>query len=195
MLRWQPWHSRLHLPLFILGAPLVGVVFERLRPAVLAIGLLLLAGSSVYFLTGNTAHHLVGRRSVFIRTWAEQRLRHAGPAYVGAARFIMSTGCADVGLLLGNNDQEYFLWSTLADAGWRGRIEPVLVTNASASARPAGGSRVEFRPCAIVRQSPDAPAPGLILGAQTYRTTWCRDDIQVLVPARPQAARTTDARD
>src|SRR4029077_9693299 len=80
VLRWQPWHSRLHLPLFILGAPLVGVVFERLRPAVLAIGLLLLAGSSAYFLTGSKAHHLVGRRSVFIRTWAEQRVRHAGPA-------------------------------------------------------------------------------------------------------------------
>jgi hypothetical protein len=74
VLRWQPWHGRLHLPLFVLGAPLVGVVFERLRPALLAIGLLLLAVSSVYFLTGNTAHHLVGRRSVFIRTWAEQRV-------------------------------------------------------------------------------------------------------------------------
>ena len=125
--RWQPWHSRLHLPLFVLGAPLVGVVFERLRPALLAIGLLLLVGSSVYFLTGNKAHHLVGRRSVFIRTWAEQRERHAGPAYAGAARFVMSTGCADVGLALGSNDREYFLWGTLADAGWRGRIESVLV--------------------------------------------------------------------
>ncbi len=122
VLRWQPWHSRLHLPLFVLGAPLVGVVFERLRPALLAIGLLLLAGSSVYFLTGNKAHPLVGRRSVFIRTWAEQRERHAGPAYVGAARFVMSMGCADVGLALGGDDREYFLWGTLADAGWRGRM-------------------------------------------------------------------------
>jgi hypothetical protein len=114
------------------GAPLVGVVFERLRPALLAIGPLLLAVSSVYFLTGNTERLLVSRRSVFIRTWAEQRVWHAGPAYVGAARFVMSTGCADVGLALGHNDREYFLWGTLADAGWRGRIEPVLVTNASA---------------------------------------------------------------
>ena len=167
LLRWQPWHSRLHLPLFVLGAPLVGVVFERLKPALLAIGLLLLAGSSVYFLTGNKAHPLGGPPvRIQSRPWAEQRVRHAGPAYAGAARFVMSTGCADVGLVLGSNDREYFLWGTLADAGWRGRIEPVLVTNASASARPAGGSRVEFRPCAIVaagrRTHPLTGLPGAV---------------------------------
>ena len=196
VLRWQPWHSRLHLPLFVLGAPMVGAVFERLRPALLVIGLLLLAGSSVYFFTGNTAHHLVGRRSVFVRTWAEQRVRHAGPAYVGAARFVMSTGCADVGLVLGDDDREYFLWGTLADAGWRGRIESVLVTNGSASAQPGGRSRVEFRPCAIVRQDAGTPGGGLTLGARSYRTTWSRDDIQVLVPdvGQPHADRTTEPR-
>ena len=194
VLRWQPWHSRLHLPLFVLGAPLVGVVFERLRPALLAIGLLLLAGSSVYFLTGNTAHHLVGRRSVFVRTWAEQRARHAGPAYVGAARFVMSTGCGDVGLALDGNDREYFLWGTLTDAGWRGRIEHVL-TNASAGL--PDGSRGAFRPCAIVLKNAGTPAAGLTLGARSYRTTWSRDDIQVLVPdvAQPHADRTTEPRD
>jgi uncharacterized membrane protein YiaA len=193
VLRWQPWHSRLHLPLFVLGAPLVGVVFERLRPTLLAIGLLLLAGSSVYFLAGNKAHHLAGRRSVFIRTWAEQRVRHAGPAYVGAASVVMATGCADVGLILGADDREYFLWATLADAGWRGRIEPVLVTNASASARPPGGARGELRPCVIVRQDAGAPAAELTLGARSYRTTWSRDDIQVLVPDLPRGASPADA--
>ena len=38
LLRWQPWHSRLQLPLFVLAAPLVGVVFERLKPVLFAIG-------------------------------------------------------------------------------------------------------------------------------------------------------------
>ena len=195
VLRWQPWHSRLHLPLFVLGAPLVGVVFERLRPALLAIVLLLLAGSSVYFLTGNKAHPLVGRRSVFIRTWAEQRERHAGPAYVGAARFVMSMGCADVGLALGGDNREYFLWGTLADAGWHGRIESVLVTNASALTRPAVGSRVGFRPCAIIRQDAGTSGAERTLGAQSYRTIWSRNDIQVLAPDLAPPRRATDPRD
>ncbi|MCM0034304.1 MAG: glycosyltransferase family 39 protein [Burkholderiaceae bacterium] len=30
-LRWQPWHSRLHLPLFILSTPFLGVVIEKFQ--------------------------------------------------------------------------------------------------------------------------------------------------------------------
>ena len=196
VLRWQPWHSRLHLPLFVLGAPMVGAVFERQRPALLVIALLLLAGSSVRFLTENNAHHLVGRRSIFSSSWAEQRVAHAWPAYVGATRFVLSTGCAEVGLFLRGDDREYFVWALLADVGWRGRLGPVLVTNGSASAQPGGRSRVEFRPCAIVRQDAGTPGGGLTLGARSYRTTWSRDDIQVLVPdvGQPHADRTTEPR-
>ena len=184
VLRWQPWHSRLHLPLFILGAPMVGVVFERLRPALLAIGLLLLAGSSAYFLTGNKAHHLVGRRSVFIRTWAEQR--RGMPARPTSAR--RASSCP--------RDVPTWAWpsaTTIANissgALWRMPAGAAASSQCSSPMhlrpRPAGGSRVGFRPCAIVRQYPGAPAAGLTLGAQSYRTTWSRDDIQVLVPDSP----------
>ena len=31
LLKWQPWNSRLHLPLFILGSPIVGLTLATLR--------------------------------------------------------------------------------------------------------------------------------------------------------------------
>jgi hypothetical protein len=31
LLRWQPWHSRLHLPLFLLWAPIIGLIMGQMR--------------------------------------------------------------------------------------------------------------------------------------------------------------------
>ena len=182
-LRWQPWHSRLHLPLFVLGAPVVGVVLERLTWPVLAIPLTLLAVSSVAFLEGNDAHKLVGRRSIFTRSWAEQRPRHAGAMFVTAARMIRASACAHVGVAILPDDREYFLWALLADQAWRGRLEPVLVTNASAALPRAPGAG--GRPCAIVRrwEVDDADARGVTIGTQQYRVASSRDGFELLLPA------------
>lgn len=182
LLRWQPWHSRLHLPLFVLGAPVVGVVLEPQRPVLLALLLFVLASSSVYFVTQNQASPVVGRRAVFMTARAKQRI-HLGLGYVGAARFITSSGCRDVGLVLGDNDPEYFLWGLLADAGWQGRLESVLVSNAGPPSEP----RRRFRPCAIVRVGPvSSAAPAeLEVGEEYFRPGWSQDDVQVLVPAPP----------
>jgi len=180
VLRWQPWHSRLQLPLFVLAAPLIGVAFERLRPAVLAIVLAALAISSAYFLTRHPARPLTGRNSILRKTWAEQRARHAGAAYVEAARLVAASGCRDVGLAVGSNDREYFLWALLADQGWRGTLRPVAVGNASARL-PSPWPNADD-PCAIIREG-TALAPALVLGTRHYREAWARDVVQVLTPA------------
>ncbi len=189
VVRWQPWHSRLHLPLFVLGAPLIGVVFERLRPAVLAVVLLALGASSAYFLTQNQDRPLSGRRSVLRQPWAAQRARHAGQAYVDAARVVASSGCRDVGLAIGGNDREYFLWALLADRGWRGTIQPVAISNVSARLPYLGSGAID--PCAIVREG-RAVSTGLAIGARYYRESWSHDSVQVLTPA-PVPAFSSDA--
>ena len=179
VLRWQSWHSRLHLPLFALAAPLIGVVFERLKPVLLGIMLVVLAASSAYVLTRNPDRPLTGRRSVFRVPWGAQRARHAGLGYVGAAQFVASTGCRDVGLALSGNDREYYIWALLADQGWRGTLRPVAVGNASASLPHPGAGAVD--PCAIVREGNPA-TPDLHLGTRQYRKAWARDLVQVLTP-------------
>lgn len=59
LLRWSPWHSRLHLCLFVLSAPLVAAAFRR---TTLAIVLDVLAGvlivSSMLWVFGNRARPL-----------------------------------------------------------------------------------------------------------------------------------------
>jgi hypothetical protein len=182
LLRWQPWDSRLHLPLFVLGAPVAGVVLERLKPTVLAVVLLMLGAASVYFLAMNPAHPLVGRRAVFKTAWADQRVAHADPAYVGATRFVTSTGCLRVGLALGSNDREYIFWALLADARWSGTLEPVMVGNVSA--RMADPAATPFRPCAIIRLA-DSPVETLKVGEQSYRSAWSQDAVQVFVRDLP----------
>ncbi len=183
LLRWQPWHSRLHLPLFVFGAPVVGVAFERLNAKVVAIVLLMLTPVSVYFLTMNQAQPLTGSESVFQTTRAEQRVAAAGPAYVEAAGFVEFSGCLQVGMALRDNDPEYMLWALLADVRWRGRLEAVLVDNVSA--RLADGRHPPFRPCAIVRVATGPSGAGLSLGEQHYRAAWSQGGVEVLVPAPP----------
>jgi 4-amino-4-deoxy-L-arabinose transferase-like glycosyltransferase len=187
LLKWQPWHSRLLLPLFVLATPLIGLMLERLRSPALAIVLVLLAISASHFLFRNHALPLGKLRAVIMTTRADQRAAHAGPGYAGAARVIAASGCRHVGLVSGSNEREYFLWALLADAGWRGRLEPVLVTNASA--RLPAGSLAHALPCALVQANPWSP-PGsrLSIAGHDYRLVWSAGEIQVFTPAGSPAS-------
>jgi hypothetical protein len=150
-----------------------------------------MGASPVYVVTHSPTARLQGRRSVFRMTWAEQRERQAGTGYVGAARFLVSSGCRDVGLALGPDDREYFLWGLLADARWRGRLDHVLVANAS-TRLPSAAPSLEF--CAIVREESDPTAPGLSVGSRTYEPAWSGGQLQVLVPL-PRSARPAGPRE
>jgi hypothetical protein len=62
-LKWQPWHSRLHLPLFVLGSPLIAVVWGHYRRAMGIVVALLLA-TSVPWVVYNSSRPLLGPASV-----------------------------------------------------------------------------------------------------------------------------------
>src|ERR1017187_8893672 len=65
-LKWQPFLARLELPLFVLGAPLAGLLVEKLRyPAVALILALFLVNNARPALFENWTRPLKGPRSLF----------------------------------------------------------------------------------------------------------------------------------
>jgi hypothetical protein len=110
-LRWQPWHTRLHLPLMVLAAPFVGaVVAQNWQPrlAMVLAGLLPLLAIPV--IAENYNHPLVGYPSIFDQK-RSSRYFVTRPGMEAPYRQIIDAVVAhhprEVGLIIGGNDWEY----------------------------------------------------------------------------------------
>jgi hypothetical protein len=123
--RWQPWHTRLELPLFVLAAPVVGLALDRRRlmGPLVGVGLLAVAWVTLLF---NATRPPIGGRDVFRTERTEQFFvgrRDLGAGYRAAASRIKSLGCRRVAVWFEGDAPEYPLW-VLTGAPWNGvRIE------------------------------------------------------------------------
>jgi Dolichyl-phosphate-mannose-protein mannosyltransferase len=171
VLKWQPTHSRLHLPLFVLWAPFVGLALEGLRPLVLGLGALLLVAWSRPFLLDNWSHPLVGEYSIFLANRRDQyffNIPDKQDDYLGATDSLRRTDCRDVGLILSWHDWEYPIWALLPEARESGRIEHVGVSDLSAR---LAARRPSFEPCAVLAVgAPDAEL--ILVEGWAYRLSW-----------------------
>jgi len=147
--KWQPWHGRLHLPLFVLAAPVTGLVLGRLwpPPATTALGVALLWMAAPFAL-GNQVRPLLAPGSILDRERAEMYFsdrEHLRASYTAAADLIKTSGCREVGV---DNSLESFEYPFLALLGAGGAIQvrPVGVDNVSAKGSTGTES---FKPCAV----------------------------------------------
>jgi Dolichyl-phosphate-mannose-protein mannosyltransferase len=165
VLRWQPWHGRLHLPLFVLWAPLIGIVLGRwfAMAALLVAGLVAIAAVMV---VANEPRPL----GVVLRDPREKQYFRGHPSlerpYREAVRLLAERGCAHVGLHLGGDEWEYPLWVLAKQAIPDVRLEHV--------GNSASGRRQERRgaspsgPCGIVAtRAPERP--DIVQGGAVYR--------------------------
>lgn len=177
-LKWQPWHARQHLSLFVLWSPPVALALtstrSRLPAGLAAAALLACAAPYVLF---NKSRPLVAserwetRASVLAGERVAQYFpydsgRRAG--YKVAAEFLSARDCARVGLLLGPDDFEYPLWAYVRALGRpEVRFQHVGVENASALkyAEPPFDA---FEPCALFARGAGLPAE-LLAGGRAYR--------------------------
>lgn len=130
-LRWQPWHSRLHLPVLILAAPVFAVAAEGWRAPLRWAMCALLAAAAVPALLDNTTRPLVGPANIFQTARLDQYLGSKPellPSYREAARVVARHGWTRLGLVSGGDAGEYPLRMFLGGAC---ALEAVGVRNQS----------------------------------------------------------------
>jgi len=140
--RWQPWHQRLHLPLFVLAAPFVAVVLGWVWNRWFALAAsLLLVFNALLILCYNPnfpIHQLSQLRS---QSREEQYFSQRPELYAGMAelaRDIVSAGVTNVFLKIGPDTWEYQFWVCLRNRGYPGTIQHVFVNNESAGLAAPG---------------------------------------------------------
>jgi hypothetical protein len=182
-LRWQPWITRLQIPIFALAAPLTAFLFfpggesraTGLRSAgamaVLTVLLLVAAGPALWTNMRRPLFPGIGNSASIWTLTGDQILFQARPAlqlsYQSAAVYAALHGDSRIGLVMNDNDLEYPLWRLLRRVGIKNlRIEHVDVGEpAMAKPYPLG----PFEPTAVfvIRSAP--PAEMKIGGALWHR--------------------------
>jgi len=122
ILKWQPWGSRLHTPIFLLSAPLIAVALAGL-PSIheklfVFLAILLFVYSSPFLLL-NHSRPLIPYRGHSVLTTDRMKQYfvnrpHLYEDYTAAIKVVMDEGKERVGLYLGGDDWEYPFW-VLAD--------------------------------------------------------------------------------
>ena len=179
VLRWQPWITRLQLPIFALAAPLIGfLAFERIRGwariGATALLTLLLVIVAMPPLWANYRRPIFPPMGYAASLWAktgDEILFIARPdllaSYQAAVRYVAANKDSQIGLVISGNDWEYPLWRLLREQGLTGlRIEHVAVKGAPmAKPYPLG----PFDPTLVIAIEQDPPAQLTIEGALWQR--------------------------
>ena len=158
MIKWSPFHSRYHLPVFVLFAPLVAVVigFCLRSEGVIILLAAVLTLASIPWLVGNKSRPLQGNRNILTVGRMDQYFFNSPPeamdvyALGTAAQF----NCRQIGLVFGSDNWEYPFnvisqWQKLHDI----RFERIMVDNVSAKLEYPLGA---FDPCMIIEKGDKA---------------------------------------
>jgi hypothetical protein len=152
LLKWQPWHSRLQLPFFVLSSAFAAVVLDTaFHHRLVSLLLVALTVSSFPYLLGNASRPVIGANSVLCSDRMSQYFKNRPDLaipYERAAALVRGTQCTEMGLITGGDDWEYPLWVLTGAARGRRRLEHIAVDNVS------GRIPVDFTPCAVIATRP-----------------------------------------
>ncbi len=186
-LKWHPWMSRLHLPFFILVAPLVGVVLTRFWNARLAnvvAPVLLLLG--VPWLLFCQQRPMVGQENIFNTSrdrlyLSTRRLRRLEPSFLKGKALLESRKPSRIGLLTGNSSIEYWWWPALLQNDPNIRFQHVNVQDPSSRFYAREPFR-DFRPDALIALDQQQLGPQITLDQVVYLREWGEGRAAVYFP-------------
>jgi 4-amino-4-deoxy-L-arabinose transferase-like glycosyltransferase len=183
VVEFDPFGARLHLPLFLMAGPIVGLVLgsgtNTGRWAAITLGLMLLAMPWILL---NQSRPVFGWRprtrvqSVFTATEEElmfANVQDSREPYVQGAQVVLESGCTRIGTSLDSRDPEYVLWWLLGAP--TGHVE-------IASVRPLASlehlRNRSFEPCGIfcTNCGDRREFEGLMLASQVGRVSIFLDE-------------------
>ncbi len=152
-LRWQPWHSRLHLPFFVLWSPFIGVVLSNIpKHKIINSVFVFIIFASLSYVFFSNARPLLRGKNIFNTTRIDQYFKtrpEIKETYMRMSKAVNDSGCSNVGLSLGVDDWEYPFWVLLQRHNRNFRIEHVNVDNVSQK-KAATPAFETFSPCYII---------------------------------------------
>ncbi len=188
LFRWQPWGNRLVLPLYVVGAGLIGAWLEGRRPFWQVLVVLSLAVGALPALLTNTARPLIPIQyapgtsfSIFNTSRGTLQFVNSPEQYnpwisLSVELKQQAPQCRDIGYWIGSGDPEYALWTLLSPTTRERRLEYYDPTiPAGQAAYPLG----YFTPCAIFSSRFDynEDIPGYFLAAShTGSRLYLRND-------------------
>lgn len=156
--KWQMFHARLQVPLFILAAPFVGLALERVANRRLTnVAMVAALAMAFALVVVNPGHPLIGRRSILHQPREAQYFANRPERYEpyrNAVDLLAASGCTYIGITTGPV-WEYPLWVMLHDrTGKWPRIVPVnsgadAIRLQAVLALPAGPSSQSALPAGI----------------------------------------------
>jgi hypothetical protein len=186
LIKWQIWHSRLHLPIFILICPILGIIISKSHQKFASALMLifLLVATPCLFL--NETRLIASSQNVFN---TERKIQYFAAQsslaidYTSLANLLAQKSCFEIGLVQRPDAWEYPLWMLLDQKNRQSlRFENVNVENPSKSLSQDPKYR-NFRPCAIVKlglpSTQQLTVSGSIYKADAWQPQYQTEQIQV----------------
>jgi hypothetical protein len=188
LLKWQPWHTRIHLAWFLLLIPVVALVmcekFQRSAIVVASLTLLVFAGMTLSENASRPVFDSNFRQMSRERQYFVLHDKDLAKPLAQLADKIVASKCQAVGLKAGFCGIEYPLWIMLRNRGFQGRVDRCDVEHVSRSIRTTARNPDVI--VTVLQPAPEALAKTHLHLEKFGRLNvlWSEDSYYAFAPAR-----------